>query len=163
MDNATSDDVRLLYAQANDNQMPLPGMQGFMGQQGVDLVELETDMASTYEFEGEEEEVDVVSPFGLKTVKEETLEEDAAHVVVKQEIEEHVEEKESEEPPVVTKTEDDGEVKHLVSNDAAAAAAETAGKGGPMTPVVSPEPEEQPSDTVEVTVSSDAAVTAVTL
>ena len=73
LDNASSDDVRLLYAQANDSKMPLPGMKTFVGEQGVDLVELETDMASTYEpYPGDPQQV---SPYGLASVREEPVEE----------------------------------------------------------------------------------------
>jgi len=183
MDNASSDDVRLLYAQANDNSMPLPGMQGFMGQQGVDLVELETDMASTYEFEGEghrEGAVGTVTPFGLRTVTEETIEEGVFNGF-----------NGAESGGTVPQEAPEGEVMHLVSNDAAAAATETAKmmqENSSLTPVVSPEPEiskltllddaksvgeetidkvedtaEEPTDAVEMKVTSDAEVTAVTL
>jgi len=67
MDNATNDDVRVMYAQNNDQQIKLPPMGDFVAQQGVNMREVETDMAATYEMyiEG-----DNVSPYGLGTVRE---------------------------------------------------------------------------------------------
>lgn len=68
MDNATNDDVRVLYAQANDNDVPIPTMRQFIAQQGIDLQEMETEIAATYDMFSEGENV---SPFGLGTLKEE--------------------------------------------------------------------------------------------
>jgi len=72
MDNATNDDVRVLYAQSNDNDVPVPSMHAFIAQQGIDLNEMETDMAATYDMFAEGENV---SPFGLGTLHEEDEEE----------------------------------------------------------------------------------------
>lgn len=73
MDNASNDDVRVMYAKANDNNAPLPSMRQFMSQQGVDIREMETEIAATYDMFSEGQEN--VSPFGLGTVKEEDEEE----------------------------------------------------------------------------------------
>jgi len=149
LDNASSDDVRLLYAQANDNKSPLPGMKQFVGQQGVDLVELETDMASTYEpYPGPEysgnggaemermelhdqgdayakhvQQQQAISPYGLASVREEP----------------GIEEKLP--PPAVSAGAEEGEGRMVVSE--------------------TPEPDQGALG--QVTVSSEAAVTAVTL
>lgn len=82
IDNATNDDVRILYAQTNDQKIKIPPMGEFVNQQGVDLNEVETDMAATYEMFIEEQ--GNVSPFGLGTVREEDEDAEARAIAASQ-------------------------------------------------------------------------------
>jgi len=133
MDTASNDDVRSLYARANDSKMPLPNMNDFMKQQGVDIGEVETDMAGTYEHMNEmmlSQHRDTMSPFGLGTLREEDEEEGHQDFGREQE-NTHASE---------------GPAEEAAQNEGAAS-------------VMSPMTEEQ--DGVAMMVSSDAAVTTV--
>lgn len=140
MDTASNDDVRSLYARANDSKMPLPNMNDFMKQQGVDIREVETDMAGTYEHMNEmifSQHRDTVSPFGLGTLREE--DEDEGH----QEF---------------GRDQDDA---HNTASDAAGDALnKEEASGSAMSPMT---PKSQDQDGVAVMVSSDAAITTVSM